>query len=151
MRTTNIAYRKMGRQGSALIFSLLILSLILVSAMALVGASLANRRASLATSKSTAAFQIADSGAEDVLGKLRGSLVTDKLRDVLGSDCSGSAYEPSGKNYKVTFSNDGSEIRCDDTVGELGDDGKGRIKSTATYQNIQRSVEVPFETGTTAL
>ncbi len=62
--------RRITLKGSALGFSLILLSLLLFSGITLLSVAVLERRASFATQKSVIAFQAADSGAERVLKRI---------------------------------------------------------------------------------
>ncbi|MFZ1654939.1 MAG: hypothetical protein WBO92_01190 [Candidatus Moraniibacteriota bacterium] len=62
--------RRTTLKGSALGFSLVLLSLLLFSGITLLSVSVLERKASFATQKSAIAFQAADSGAERVLKRI---------------------------------------------------------------------------------
>jgi Tfp pilus assembly protein PilX len=57
-------------KGSVLVFSLIILSLMLVTSLALLSSSVSQEKSALATGDSTHSFQIADTGVEQVLYQL---------------------------------------------------------------------------------
>src|SRR3990167_8615687 len=58
------------RKGSVLIFSLIVLAFMLVSALSIATVSVTEKRASLSTEKSSRSFQVADSGVEIMLQKI---------------------------------------------------------------------------------
>lgn len=58
------------QKGSALVFSLLVLSILLASAIAVMSVAVVEQQSSFATQRSVIAFQAADSGAERVLERV---------------------------------------------------------------------------------
>ncbi|MBP9751355.1 MAG: hypothetical protein KBD19_00650 [Candidatus Moranbacteria bacterium] len=54
-------------KGSVLVFSLLILSIMLVTSLTILSSAVLDRKASLSTGSSARSFQVADSGVEEVL------------------------------------------------------------------------------------
>ncbi len=76
--------RRMMQKGSILVFSLVILTLILVTAMGMAASTLSQRRATSLSGKSTAAFQNADKGVEVFLQAIyRESSPLDTLDDIV--------------------------------------------------------------------
>lgn len=144
------------QQGSALVFALIVLSIVLMSALSIAVATVSDRRSSSGTAKSTVAFQIADSGAEDVLGQFVSHdpadpvLVSDEINAVLDPDCDDedNVYEGSvsGGSYRITFySSDASgDTLLDCDTNQLQD--IDYIKAVGEYQGFTRAIKVPFST-----
>lgn len=138
------------KRGSVLVFALIILSFMLVSALSVATISVTEKRASLATDKSSRSFQVADTGIELMLQKIYGTPSPINLNDLAG-DVSGSPHAEcdngeisqtlsTGVSYKVTFydnSDPPEKIEC-------GDNGWRtkvvRIQSQGTSGNTTRAV-----------
>lgn len=144
--------RKAARlNGSTLVFSLIVLAFLLVSAISLATVSVTEKRAALSTAKSSLSFQAADSGAEAILADIKDGDAENIanppgikvfIDDFFGSsNCSdgmvrgGSAA--SGE-YEVTFydENEGS-LACDDARADIV-----RIVSKGSYANTTRAIDV---------
>ncbi len=94
-------------KGSVLVFALLILAFSLVSALSIATLSGTERRASLATEKSSRSFQVADSGMEAILYKIY------KVNDI------GPAYDNLNElagDMGVTCSSSAGEIKFGTTT-----------------------------------
>ncbi len=65
------------KKGSVLVLSLIILAFMLVSALSVATISVTEKRASLATDKSSRSFQVADTGVEMVLQQIYKNSHTD--------------------------------------------------------------------------
>lgn len=95
--------------GSVLVFSLLVLSIVLFSALSITAVTVSNRKSASSTSQSVQSFQVADSGAEKVLKEIyRGSYATlDALQAAIPSStaCSGGrfSFPVSGGTSTVVF------------------------------------------------
>ena len=137
-------------KGSTLVFSLIVLAFLLVSAISLATVAVTEKRAALSTAKSNLSFQAADSGAEAVLVGIKegdaDNAVTPlskiSIDDFFGGDCSGGMITggtAQSGTYEVTFYKD-------DTSDALGCDEKRedviRIISKGFYVNTTRAIEV---------
>lgn len=140
------------KKGSALIFSLIALSFILVSALSIATITIKEQRIASTTRMSSIAFQTADSGVEMILQKIYKSTPPltglDDLKDELGSGASCS-------NGVVSFFAAQGSVKVYFYEGELGDtlykncgtddDWRSRVnkmKSIGTYASTARVVEV---------
>lgn len=131
--------------GSILVFTLLIMFILLISALGIASVTVIERKTSGTTGKSIQSFQVADSGAEIVLQKIyKDNLRTvDDLVKIGGLICSGngiiSGSIATGKDFKITFEDDsGSDITsCTDSATEIS-----RIKSVGSYAQTSRAIEV---------
>lgn len=156
-------------RGSVLGFSLLLLSILLFSAIALVNVSIIERKSSFSGQKSVIAFQAADSAAERVLKRVYidnspsiaavpldaempedGTLdeLMNNLSSVTGATCTNGnitatnspASSSPGYTFQVTFYNSaGSVIACNDSQWR---DKAVRIRSEGFYQRTSRVVEI---------
>lgn len=133
-------------KGSVLVFSLIVLSFMLVSALSLAAAAVSEQRSSFFTDKSNRSFQAADSGVETILQQIySGSFDASKL-SALGEDASDcTAGEISGTigagTYRISFfDNNGVQLTdCDDTAWRAK---TVKIKSEGRAGNTTRAVEV---------
>jgi hypothetical protein len=134
------------RKGSVLVFSLVILAFLLVSALSVAVVSVTEKRASFATDRSNRSFQVADSGAELILQKIYKGNAVDitTLASNVGGSCvadfiTGSTSSSSG-TYKISLYDDaGAQLAC----GDLAWRSKvARLRSEGTSGNTVRAVEV---------
>lgn len=151
------------KKGSALVFSLVVLSLTLVAAMGVLAASVSARKNSGATRKSVAAFQVTDSGLEMVLEKFykgegaggtncpagAGCQTADSLLKALGApwNClsdgktlENASVDP-GQVDVTLHDSSGDAIDCTDTTPS----NIKSIKAIGTYSGVVRAVEVAVE------
>jgi hypothetical protein len=133
------------RKGSVLVFSLVILSFLLVAALSVAVVSVTERRGSLATDRSNRSFQVADSGAEIVLQKIYKGNATDisALAIAAGGVCSGGVISGSisSGDYKISLYDDsGVQLtNCADTTWRSQ---VAQLKSQGISGNTVRAVEV---------
>ncbi|MDP3957142.1 MAG: hypothetical protein Q8Q10_01425 [bacterium] len=134
------------RKGSVLIFSLIVLAFMLVSALSIATVSVTEKRASLSTEKSSRSFQVADSGVEIILQKIyKGGFETSPL-SALG-DCDPDTGEISGTPttagtyYTISFydSSDTKLVDCNDATWRSK---VVKIKSAGVSGNTTRAVVV---------
>lgn len=151
LETSNLTFQK----GSTLVFSLLLLSMLLVSGLAIVASSVADHKSAIATTRSSLAFQNAESGIEDVLDqfKTNGSvppfpLSTSTLTEVFGGDCESGGIYDHNDGYQVFFYSSTSwdpshpndnRLDCNKTIGEIK-----LIRSVGTYEGASRAIAVPY-------
>jgi len=136
----NVSFPKITPKGSVLVFSLIILSVMLVTSLTILSSSVLDQKASLSTANSTRSFQIADSGAEQILQQIYKSSA-DKIEDisVSGASCSGGIVENTSAGWKIRFyDTDGNRIEdCGVSVGDIAS-----IKSEGSANGTVRAVEV---------
>ena len=132
-------------QGSVLVFSLIILSIILSAAITVATVSVTNQRSATATGKSVQSFQVADSGIELALQKIYKGTYTssDSLATAMtGMTCSGTTLTKSdvaGGTVSLTlFDTDGNPINCSDTSWR---DKVVKVKSEGSAFGTTRVVE----------
>jgi Tfp pilus assembly protein PilX len=135
------------RKGSVLVFSLVVLSFLLVAALSVAVVSVTERRGSIATDRSNRSFQVADSGAEIVLQKIyKGNY--DKISDLanaVGGTCNLANNVITGNTepdniYKISLYDDsGAQLVCNDSAWRSK---VARLKSEGTSGNTVRAVEV---------
>lgn len=132
-------------KGSVLVFSLIILAFMLVSALSVAMISVTEKRASLATDKSSRSFQMADTGVELVLQKIYGTTTYTDLNALAtalggGFTCNTGEITKSGVGYAVTFlTSANTPIGC--SIPTWRSD-VAKIKSEGTAGNTKRAVEV---------
>lgn len=128
------------KNGSALVFSLLVLSMILVAALGVASVSVVEKKSSLTTEKSTQAFQVADSGIEWVLKNIKISNGT--TLSALGDSCNLGVVTKSiaGGTTELSFydSNDKQIIDCGKAIVNAD-----VVKSTASFEGTVRAVQSP--------
>lgn len=162
--------RKKNLKGSALGFSLMLLSLLLFSGITLLSVSVLERKASFATQKSVIAFQAADSGAERVLKRIyidnSPSIASNPLNSDMpdldlneldgnlsatsGVTCSGGVINASNDNssaspnytFQVTFYYDSNPAHTIACDDPDWRDKVVRIRSEGFYQRTSRAIEV---------
>lgn len=131
-------------KGSVLVFSLIVLSIMLVTSLTLLSSSVLQRKASLSTANSTRSFQVADAGAEQVLYQLY-QADPDTLQDVAdamsGAECSGGVVSDGSAGWTVRFyDSEGERIFDCDTDGLA--ETVASIKSEGSASGTIRAVEV---------
>ncbi|MFA6974145.1 MAG: hypothetical protein WC238_05435 [Parcubacteria group bacterium] len=137
-------------KGSVLVFSLIMLSLILTSALAIGAATVIARKSSLTSNKSTQGFQVADSAVELAMHQILNNgtqIDLDRLATKMGAaPCddgiiSGSVVD-STKTYELSFRDNTATTdpinNCAGLVSTIG-----RIKSVGTFGSTARAVEAP--------
>jgi len=132
------------KPGSALIFTLIILFIGVVAAVGVASTTVISRKMSTTTGKSVASFQVADSGAEIVLQRMKDVLDSDSGATIndLGITCSSGTVSGSinsGKEYRVTFLDEnGTQLSagCNASLSDVQ-----KIRSVGTYAQISRAVE----------
>jgi uncharacterized protein (TIGR02145 family) len=118
----------------------------LATALSIAGVAVIERKTSISTGRSTAGFQIADSGVEIFREKTtQNQAVT--LSTALGATCVVNQFTgnvgSSGGSYAVTFYRaDNSQLNCTDNVSSVD-----HIKSVGTISGNSRAVEVSVSSG----
>jgi len=138
------------KPGSALIFTLIILFIGVVAAVGVASTTVISRKMSTTTGKSVASFQVADSGAEIVLQRMKDVLDSDSGATIndLGITCSSGTVSGSinsGKEYRVTFLDEnGTQLSagCNASLSDVQ-----KIRSVGTYAQISRAVEAAVAAG----
>lgn len=143
--------KQKNQKASALVFALIILSMLLATAISIAAITTIERRSSGATDKSVQTFQVADSGAELVLNKIYGGGVSTiaNIATALGGSttCSSGVVSgsiSSGKAYTVNFydQNITQLTDCNALVSSIAS-----IKSTGNYVSTTRAVNVAVAAG----
>lgn len=149
-------------KGSVLVFSLVVLSFLLVAALSVAVVSVTERRGSIATDRSNRSFQVADSGIEEVLYKIykvndvetslppKYNNLAKLAEDIAGASCSNGKISKVTSTDKYTISfyfyDEVSEQdvqfedeNCDDPDWRIK---ITRVKSEGISGNTVRAVEV---------
>jgi len=137
-------------KGSILAYTLILLFIVLVASIGMMSASITNLRSVSTNDQSTNAFQIADSGSQAVVAKIKKVAETGtgkQIRDISGVSCSTLAVLKSGSflegSYKVTFlDKDEKALGCNDSLSSVTS-----IKSVGTYASTARAIEVAVAAG----
>ncbi|TAK95031.1 hypothetical protein EPO05_05240 [Patescibacteria group bacterium] len=150
------------QNGSAVVYALIVLFMILVSALGVASVAVMEQRSSIVTGQSTQGFQVADSGAEIVLGAMRKmgvtepeSALTRNISDfanassgISGASCSGNILSWSGVfqgqdvNYSAIFHDKADEtvkLDCNQPVTQIVD-----VQVAGEFKGTVRSVSVPI-------
>ncbi len=144
-------------KGSVLVFSLIILAFMLVSALSVAMISVTEKRASLATDKSNRSFQVADTGVETMLQKIYKEspepATLTALASSAGASCNTTTNEIEDSvgygTYVVSFLDGaGTKITCSDTDWRSK---VAKIKSEGTAGNTKRAVEVAIKSADVCL
>lgn len=91
-------------KASALVITLSVLGLMMVASLSLALVSVQERKGSMGASKSTAAFQVADSGVESVLQAIRkksAGKVKDLAGEISGAACSDGVIRAWNKRQRL--------------------------------------------------
>lgn len=129
-------------KGSTLVFSLIVLSFFLISALSVATIAISEKKASFSTEKSNISLQVADSGAEAVLKKIYKD--NPSTPDGLGDCDSGVIAGSVGVgDYAVSlYDNDDNRISCSATDWRAE---VARLKSQGIYANTTRVITVEVE------
>lgn len=137
-------FRKTARlKGSTLVFSLIVLAFLLVSAISLATVSVTEKRAALATAKSSLSFQAADGGAEAILADIKdGDAEGAKtfINEFFGACSQGMVKggDTESGRYEVTFYDENEDaLGCDDARADIV-----RIVSKGFYANTTRAIDI---------
>lgn len=139
-------------RGSALVFSLVVLSFLLMSALSVATISVTNKRSILASKNSTISFQFADTVAENILTKIYKVNDTsptpftdlEALAGALTGAATCSNKVITGTGYAVTFysctnANSCSDIICSDNTWRAN---VSKMKILGTFGGVTRAIEV---------
>jgi Tfp pilus assembly protein PilX len=137
----HISFSTVLPKGSVLVFSLIILSIMLVTSLTLLSSAVLDQKASLSTVDSTRSFQVADSGAEQVLYQIYQQGIGDinEIASNLSLSCSGGVIENASAGWTIRFyDEDGKAFsKCDTPRDQIA-----AIKSEGSAQGTVRAVEV---------
>jgi len=137
----NLKQKIKNNSGSALIFSLITLSVMLVIAIGSFSISVINQQSGNATDKSVSSFQAADTGVEIVMKKIRSANSGETLRNEGFCSDGENLYTETidGRKFTVNYF-DASDIEMDCDIGLVSQIAK--IKSTGEFMGTSRAVEV---------
>lgn len=128
-----------------LVFSLVILSLMLVTSLTLLSSVSLDQKASLSTGNSTRSFQVADSGVEQVLYQIykkSNTTIEDLSDSIPGTTCT-DGFVVSSDGWTVAFyMGDNGETRIDSCSEADWRTLVTKIKSQGTLNGTTRAVEV---------
>ena len=128
------------KNGSVLVFTLIIMSLMLMMAVSIASVTVIERKMSGATGKSNQAFQVADSGVEKIIKKKKND--PNVKISTLGSSCDGGTVNMDsvvGGNVTATFYKNDEEdlMACDELLANVF-----KVKSVGIFSATVRAVEV---------
>ena len=104
-------------KGSILAFSLIIMGIVLVAALGIAAVSVTEQKNAGTTAKSTQSFQVANSGSELLLQKVKGQ--SGQLSLISGLGCSGNSVtgSVSSGSYAISFyKQDGTTVVVTGTI-----------------------------------
>lgn len=144
------------KKGSILVFSLIVLSFMLVSALSIAAVSVTERRSASTTEKSARSFQVADSGVEKILQRIyKGSTYADMnaLAAAVGggTSCAGGIITGTTDSgtYRVSlYDESDAQIACNDTDWRSS---AVRLRSEGVSGNTTRAVEVAVKVQAAAI
>ena len=128
-------------RGSILAYSLILLGIVLVASVGMMAASVTNLRSVSSNDKSINAFQIADSGSQAAIAKIKAADSSARVSSLYASVSACTNDAPISLlegNYRLSFydQND-AKLGCNDDVSEITS-----IKSVGAYQDVARAVRV---------
>ncbi len=129
------------KKGSILAFTLIVVLMTLVAALGILTVSNTEIKTSSATDKSAVSFQVADTGMEIVLDKLKNAVRIDRTLSDVFPNCtegsiSGTVDGSADKPYQVDFyKSDDTLMACNEEIKEVAS-----MKSVGNYFNIKRAV-----------
>lgn len=128
-------------RGSILAYSLILLGIVLVASVGMMAASVTNLRSVSSNDKSINAFQIADSGSQAAIAKIKAADSSARVSSLYASVSACNNDDPInllGGDYRLSFydQND-AKLGCNDDVSEITS-----IKSVGAYQDVARAVRV---------
>ena len=126
-------------KASALVVTMMILGIILITALSISLVSLRERKASLGSNDSNQAFYTAQSGVESVLQQIANNS-TGTVSNI-DSDCSGT-ISSSGYSVKLLDSSGNVVSGCSTPVSNIA-----KLKSVGTEGQYQRAIEVAVANG----
>ncbi|OIP58403.1 MAG: hypothetical protein CO143_03435 [Candidatus Moranbacteria bacterium CG_4_9_14_3_um_filter_45_14] len=154
----------MNLKGSSLVFSLIVLSFLLIGALSVAVVSVTTRRSTLSSRNSNISFQVADSAAEVVLQQIyktnddgitvltpNGSIadLSELSSNLSGASCSSSQIDGTvneGSYTAAFYENTGTDvdpifnsISCDDAEWR---NKVVKIRFLGMYRDITRAIEV---------
>lgn len=138
------------KQGSVLAYSLVIISVMIAIAASVSIVTIAEKKSASSTNSSVQAYQIADSGVQLAIKKIKDGADEEdkKIRDIF-TDCSNGVVNEDisviDGEYKLSFFDNGTpsmQLVCDDPVEDID-----TIKSVGTFKGTARAVQVAVAAG----
>ena len=133
-------------RGSILAYSLILLGIVLVASVGMMAASVTNLRSVSSNDKSINAFQIADSGSQVAIAKIKAADSSARVSSLYASVSACNNDDPInllGGNYRLSFYDQSdAKLGCNDDVSEITS-----IKSVGAYQDVARAVRVAVAAG----
>ncbi|MCK9379389.1 MAG: hypothetical protein M0P97_04580, partial [Candidatus Moranbacteria bacterium] len=129
------------KKGSILAFTLIVVLMTLVVALGILTVSNTEIKTSSATDKSAVSFQVADTGMEIVLDKLKNAVRIDRTLSNVFPNCAGGIVPGTvdgavSKSYRVAFyKSDDTLMVCNEEIKEISS-----MKSVGSYARIKRAV-----------
>jgi hypothetical protein len=133
-------------KASILVFSLIILFIGIAAAIGIASSSVISQKSAINTASSTQSFQVANSGAEIFLNKVKNAS-SDTTLTSLGCTTGGVIRGDIGgeRKYEITafkLNEDDPITDCSTAISEVD-----RIKSVGSYKNTNRAVEMAVAAG----
>jgi hypothetical protein len=143
--------KKENSNGSALVFALMVMFIILTAALGAASVSMVEQRNSSATGKSTQAFQVADSAVEIVLKKAAldpaGTKLSTLVSDFGGGTCNGGVIsgDINGRQVDLSFEYASNQpiFSCDITLAEVA-----KVKAVGRFSDTTRAISAAVAAGT---
>jgi Tfp pilus assembly protein PilX len=136
------------RKGAVMIYTLIILTMLLLLGMSALSVTQSQTRSAIATDESVIAFFIAESGAENMLEKIYAGAANGQAFSQLntGGNCDGGVFSESmsAGDWATTFyDTDGDQLTsCSDTGWRTEID---QMKVDGTYSGTVRSVRMSID------
>lgn len=136
------------QKGSVLVFCLIILAFLLITALSAATVVLSDRKTAASTDKSNVSFQVADSAAEYMLYRVyKGGFDSSPLGELASPPGSCNNGVISGNigagSYRIVFfNNDNDQLTdCSDGSWRTGANSVVKLKAEGSYNNTTRVVE----------
>ena len=153
----NMRCDKKNKKGSILIFSLIIMSIMLISALGITLATVSEQKGASATEKSVQAFQIADTGVEMFFWKKKNATPTTKIKHINGNAETNYEIDPNndyivfkdilsdGKIKMIFYKSDGAggfDIMQASGLSDANIVAVTKIKSVGIFGGVSRAIEI---------
>ena len=140
----SLSLRKTKQKGSVLVFCLIILAFLLITALSAATVVISDRKTATSTDRSNVSFQVADSAAEYMLYRVYKGGYDNSPLSALG-DCNNGVI--SGNigvgSYRIFFFNNEEDQLddCNDDTWRTGANSVIKLKAEGSYANTTRVVE----------
>ena len=132
---------KKSSKASALIISLLILSIMLLVGLSVSITTVKEQKSAMESEKSSIAYQIAESGVEFTMQRLLDNSGL-QIRNIPGfGECLNGGFtrnEGGGQNVIEFLEDDGDDVSCSRPASEVQ-----VIKSSGSFRNVTRAIHAP--------